>query len=149
MKRTIRTLGWRFNADRMVMDYTLKCYIPAAGGTSSEVFVLTPDGETISGYYTLSAHSIMGADLPPYLANSCRVFRSGYASRPDGRRSGGARLGIGRVSPARRVESLGSRDRDRWRRGRSSSTPKQERAVSTSNTTSFRCPPILIGSSCP
>ena len=25
MKRTIRTLGWRFNADRMVMDYTLKC----------------------------------------------------------------------------------------------------------------------------
>ena len=37
MKRTIRTLGWRFNADRMVMDYTLKCYIPAAGGTSSEI----------------------------------------------------------------------------------------------------------------
>jgi starch phosphorylase len=37
MKRTIRTLGWRFNADRMVMDYTQKCYIPAAGGTSSEM----------------------------------------------------------------------------------------------------------------
>jgi glycogen phosphorylase len=37
MKRTIRTLGWRFNADRMVMDYTLKCYIPAAGGTSSNM----------------------------------------------------------------------------------------------------------------
>jgi glycogen phosphorylase len=36
MKRTIRTLGWRFNADRMVMDYTQNCYIPAAGGTSSE-----------------------------------------------------------------------------------------------------------------
>jgi glycogen phosphorylase len=36
MKRTIRTLGWRFNADRMAMDYTQKCYIPAAGGTSSE-----------------------------------------------------------------------------------------------------------------
>jgi starch phosphorylase len=34
MKRTIRTLGWRFNADRMVMDYALQCYIPAAGGTS-------------------------------------------------------------------------------------------------------------------
>ena len=32
MKRTIRTLGWRFNADRMVMDYVLKCYVPAAGG---------------------------------------------------------------------------------------------------------------------
>src|SRR5579859_3284878 len=37
MKRTIRTLGWRFNADRMVMDYALKCYIPAAGGTSSDM----------------------------------------------------------------------------------------------------------------
>ena len=39
MKRTIRTLGWRFNADRMVMDYTQKGYVPAAGGTSSEVRV--------------------------------------------------------------------------------------------------------------
>jgi len=37
MKRTIRTLGWRFNADRMVKDYTLKCYVPAAGGTSSDM----------------------------------------------------------------------------------------------------------------
>jgi starch phosphorylase len=37
MKRTIRTLGWRFNADRMVMDYTRKCYLPAAGGTSSDM----------------------------------------------------------------------------------------------------------------
>ena len=37
MKRTIRTLGWRFNADRMVMDYTQKGYIPAAGGISSEI----------------------------------------------------------------------------------------------------------------
>jgi len=35
MKRTIRTLGWRFSADRMVMDYVTKCYVPAAGGTSS------------------------------------------------------------------------------------------------------------------
>jgi starch phosphorylase len=37
MKRTIRTLGWRFNADRMVMDYTLQCYVPAAGGTSRDL----------------------------------------------------------------------------------------------------------------
>jgi starch phosphorylase len=37
MKRTIRTLGWRFNANRMVMDYTMKCYIPAAGGASSDM----------------------------------------------------------------------------------------------------------------
>ena len=40
MKRTIRTLGWRFNADRQVMDYTQGCYIPAAGGTSSDVRTL-------------------------------------------------------------------------------------------------------------
>ena len=37
MKRTIRTLGWRFSADRMVMDYALKCYVPAAGGVSSSM----------------------------------------------------------------------------------------------------------------
>jgi glycogen phosphorylase len=37
MKRTIRTLGWRFSADRMVMDYTEHCYVPAAGGTSCSV----------------------------------------------------------------------------------------------------------------
>jgi starch phosphorylase len=37
MKRAIRTLGWRFSADRMVQDYTLKAYVPAAGGTSSDV----------------------------------------------------------------------------------------------------------------
>ena len=37
MKRTIRTLGWRFSADRMVMDYVLKNYVPAAGGTSSDM----------------------------------------------------------------------------------------------------------------
>src|SRR5271163_2771323 len=37
MKRAIRTLGWRFSADRMVMDYALKCYAPAAGGISSDM----------------------------------------------------------------------------------------------------------------
>jgi starch phosphorylase len=37
MKRAVRTLGWRFNADRMGMDYTLKCYVPAGGGTSSDM----------------------------------------------------------------------------------------------------------------
>ncbi len=37
MKRAIRTLGWRFNANRMVMDYVNHCYIPAAGGTSSDM----------------------------------------------------------------------------------------------------------------
>ena len=39
MKRTIRTLGWRFNANRMVMDYSSKCYVPAAGGTSSDMSI--------------------------------------------------------------------------------------------------------------
>jgi glycogen phosphorylase len=29
-------LGWRFSADRMVMDYVLDAYIPAAGGTSRD-----------------------------------------------------------------------------------------------------------------
>jgi len=37
VKRAIRTLGWRFSADRMVKDYLLKTYITAAGGTSSDV----------------------------------------------------------------------------------------------------------------
>jgi starch phosphorylase len=37
MKRAIRTLGWRFSADRMVMDYVMRAYIPAAGGTSCEM----------------------------------------------------------------------------------------------------------------
>ena len=37
MKRSIRTLGWRFNADRMVKDYVINCYLPAAGGVSSDM----------------------------------------------------------------------------------------------------------------
>ena len=35
IKRAIRTLGWRFSAERMVMDYVNRMYIPAAGGTSA------------------------------------------------------------------------------------------------------------------
>ncbi len=37
MIRGVRTLGWRFNADRMVMDYVTDSYIPAAGGPSCEM----------------------------------------------------------------------------------------------------------------
>jgi starch phosphorylase len=37
MKHAVRTLGWRFNADRMVMDYVNESYIPAAGGLSCEM----------------------------------------------------------------------------------------------------------------
>ncbi|MBX6314105.1 MAG: alpha-glucan family phosphorylase [Isosphaeraceae bacterium] len=33
-KAAIRTLGWRFNADRMVVDYVQNAYLPAAGGLS-------------------------------------------------------------------------------------------------------------------
>ncbi len=40
MKRAVRTLGWRFNADRMVMDYTKLGYVPAAGGISSEMVII-------------------------------------------------------------------------------------------------------------
>ncbi len=32
VKRAIRTLAWRYNADRMVKDYVEQCYLPAAGG---------------------------------------------------------------------------------------------------------------------
>jgi starch phosphorylase len=37
MKRAIRTLGWRFSADRMVKDYVLNTYIRAGGGTSCQM----------------------------------------------------------------------------------------------------------------
>ena len=33
-KSAMKTLGWRFNADRMVMDYVVNSYLPAALGTS-------------------------------------------------------------------------------------------------------------------
>jgi starch phosphorylase len=33
-KNALRSLAWRFNADRMVMDYVMNCYLPAASGTS-------------------------------------------------------------------------------------------------------------------
>jgi starch phosphorylase len=40
MKRAVRTLGWRFNADRMVMDYVRECYIPAAGSLSCDMTIM-------------------------------------------------------------------------------------------------------------
>lgn len=33
-KSAMRSLGWRFNADRMVVDYVERSYLPAAGGLS-------------------------------------------------------------------------------------------------------------------
>jgi glycogen phosphorylase len=37
VKRSIRTLAWRFNADRMVMDYVRNCYLPAASASSCQM----------------------------------------------------------------------------------------------------------------
>ena len=34
-KSALRSLSWRFNADRMVMDYVQSSYLPAAGGLTS------------------------------------------------------------------------------------------------------------------
>ena len=36
-KNALRTMGWRFNADRMVMDYVMNCYLPAASGLACEM----------------------------------------------------------------------------------------------------------------
>ena len=36
MKHSIMTLAWRYNADRMVMDYVDACYLPAAGGLTRQ-----------------------------------------------------------------------------------------------------------------
>ena len=32
--RAMRTLAWRYNADRMARDYAGECYLPAAGGNT-------------------------------------------------------------------------------------------------------------------
>jgi starch phosphorylase len=37
IKRSMRTLAWRFNADRMVMDYVRHCYLPAAVASSCQM----------------------------------------------------------------------------------------------------------------
>lgn len=38
------------------------------------VFVLTADGKNVAGFYTLSAHSILAAELPPELAKKLPRF---------------------------------------------------------------------------
>jgi starch phosphorylase len=37
IKRSMQSLGWRFNADRMVKDYAKRFYLPAASATSVEI----------------------------------------------------------------------------------------------------------------
>jgi starch phosphorylase len=39
MKNSIATLAWRFSSHRMVMDYALHAYLPAAGGLSCDMNV--------------------------------------------------------------------------------------------------------------
>ena len=48
MKRAIHTLGWRFNADRMVMDYVRLCY-PAGRRRSVQRHAAAMSGEVLQG----------------------------------------------------------------------------------------------------
>jgi len=36
LKESMQTLGWRFNADRMLRDYAAHFYLPASGAKSAE-----------------------------------------------------------------------------------------------------------------
>jgi len=35
IKHALTSLAWKYNADRMVVDYTQLCYLPACGATVS------------------------------------------------------------------------------------------------------------------
>ena len=93
MKRAIRTLGWRFSADRMVMDYVLRCYIPAAGGTStdmrrSEFLPPLRSGSPTTPESSLttpesSDHSGVAAGFWPRLLNSRPPLRSRSSRTPE------------------------------------------------------------------
>jgi starch phosphorylase len=37
VKRSIKTLSWRFNADRMLIDYARNCYLPAADANQAQM----------------------------------------------------------------------------------------------------------------
>jgi starch phosphorylase len=37
MKHSIMSMAWRFNSDRMVMDYMLQAYVDACGGHSAKM----------------------------------------------------------------------------------------------------------------
>jgi starch phosphorylase len=37
VKDALQTLAWRFNANRMVMDYARKFYLPCIGGVAYDV----------------------------------------------------------------------------------------------------------------
>jgi starch phosphorylase len=42
-KRSLRTLAWRYNARRMLLDYTMGYYLSAAGGVTTSLPVGSPD----------------------------------------------------------------------------------------------------------
>lgn len=57
----------------------LDSYLQQRAGQDMErnlaaVFVLTPDGKTVAGFYTLSAHSIQAVALPPAIAKKLPRF---------------------------------------------------------------------------
>lgn len=37
VKQAMYTLGWKFSSDRMVKDYVIKAYLPAAGITTCDM----------------------------------------------------------------------------------------------------------------
>jgi starch phosphorylase len=39
VQRSIRTLAWRFSADRMMKDYVREVYLPATLGSSCEMSI--------------------------------------------------------------------------------------------------------------
>jgi glycogen phosphorylase len=49
-RHALRTLTWRFSARRMLIDYALGCYLPAAGGLTSSLRV---DTRLLEGTFTL------------------------------------------------------------------------------------------------
>jgi starch phosphorylase len=53
-KHALRTLTWRFSARRMLIDYTLGCYLPAAGGLTSSMRV---DTRLVDGTFTPAHHN--------------------------------------------------------------------------------------------
>jgi starch phosphorylase len=53
-KHALRTLTWRFSARRMLIDYTLGCYLPASGGLTSSMRV---DSRLVDGTFIPSHHN--------------------------------------------------------------------------------------------
>ena len=61
MKRTIRTLGWRFNTDRMVIDYAQQL-LPAGGGREEQPHAVALRAQR--GALPSAAPALRGTSLP-------------------------------------------------------------------------------------